>query len=204
MQAGSVTNWINKLKDGAEGEIQQQVWNRYFEQLVRIARARIHRDYCRVEDEEDVVLSAFTSFFGRVKEGQYPKLNDRTELWPLLVTMTLHKAHDLHRRQGAQKRDARRVVSASSNEEDGKWIDQFAGQQASPEIAVQAAEEAKRMLDALNKEPLKRVARLKLEGYTNVEIAEKEGVMVRSIERRLVLIRQTWTELADAEASGVA
>ena len=200
-QNGSVSRWIHDLKAGVEGEIQQQMWNRYFERLVHVARSRLSRDLCRVEDEEDVVLSVFDSFFGRVQAGQFPELNDRTSLWPLLVTITVCKTKNLHRRQRAQKRDALRAVSPSSAEEDRDWLEQFVDQEPTPEIAAETAEEASRMLKSLEKESLQIVARMKLEGYTNREIAEKVGVMERSIERRLGLIRQMWTELADAGTS---
>lgn len=199
---GSVTGWLHQLKDGAEGEYQQQIWNRYFEQLVGVARSRLARDLCRVEDEEDAVLSAFDSFFVRVKDGQFPELCDRTSLWPLLVTITVRKTHNLQRRQSAQKRDARRQVSGSSADEtDGDWLQQLAHEQPSPELTVEAIEEANRLLATLGKESLEDVARWKLEGYSNAEIAEKAGVMERSIERRLALIRKIWTEHAEAEES---
>ncbi len=200
-QDASVTHWIHRLKAGARGEIQQQLWNRYFERLVHVARSRLCRDLCRMEDEEDVVLSVFTSFFGRVQAGQFPELDDRTSLWPLLVTITIRKTKNLHRRQRAQKRDALRTVSGPSAEEDGDWLEQLAGQEPTPEIAAQTTEEANHLLASLEKEALQIVARMKLEGFTNREIAEKVGVMERTIERRLALIRQTWAELADAEES---
>lgn len=195
---GSVTNWLYQLKQGTD-DAQQQIWNRYFEQLVGVARGRLSRDLCRMEDEEDAVLSAFDSFFVRVKDGQFPELNDRTSLWPLLVTITVRKAHNLRRRQSAQKRDARKQVSGHSTENEDSWLDQLAGEEPTPELTVEAVEEANRLLALLEKESLQDVARWKLEGYTNVEIAQKAGVMERSIERRLVLIRSIWSEDAAAK-----
>lgn len=196
---GSVTNWLDQLKRGEADSLQQQLWNRYFEQLVQLARSHLQKDMCRVEDEEDAVLSAFNSFFVRLKAGQFPNLNDRTSLWPLLVNITLCKTRNLYRRQSAQKRDVRRTVSGTSNEEEDNWLDQLAQESPSPELAVEAAEEANRLLAVLGKDSLRDVARLKLEGYTNAEIAAKAGVMERSVERRLVLIRQIWTEETESE-----
>ncbi len=196
---GSVTNWLDQLKQGEADDLQQQLWNRYFEQLIQLARSHLHQDLRRVEDEEDAVLSALNSFFVRLKAGQFPSLNDRTSLWPLLVNITLCKTRNLYRRQSAQKRDVRRTVSGTSNAEEENWLDQLAHEAPSPELAVEAAEEANRLLAALGKETLQEVARLKLEGYTNAEIAAKVGVMERSVERRLVLIRQIWTEQIEAE-----
>ncbi len=39
---GSVTRWINDLKDG-ELDAVQPLWERYFADLVRLARARLLR-----------------------------------------------------------------------------------------------------------------------------------------------------------------
>ena len=118
---GSVTNWLDQLKQGEADDLQQQLWNRYFEQLVQLARSHLQKDLCRVEDEEDAVLSALNSFFVRLEAGQFPNLNDRTSLWPLLVNITLCKTRNLYRRQSAQKRDIRRTVSGTSNEDEENW-----------------------------------------------------------------------------------
>lgn len=199
-QDESVSRWIHSLKAGAEGEAQQKLWNHYFERLTRLARSHLSKDLCRVEDEEDVALSVLGSFFDRVQAGQFPELNDRTSLWPLLVTITICKTKNLQRRHCAQKRDARRVVSFLPSDAADGVFDPFVDSEPTPEIAVEAAEQATRLIAMLEKESLQIVARMKLDGYTNREIAEKVGVMERTIERRLALIRQTWTELADIEA----
>jgi len=57
----SVTGWIDQLKIGDE-RAAQEVWNRYFDKLVRLARKRLAAVPKRVADEEDVALSAFNSF----------------------------------------------------------------------------------------------------------------------------------------------
>ncbi|MFN3151572.1 ECF-type sigma factor [Bremerella sp.] len=191
---GSVTNWLAQIRQNDGDEHYQKLWNRYFERLVGLARAQLSRDVCRSEDEEDAVLSALNSFFLRFRDGRFPELADRTSLWPLLVNMTLCKARDLNRRQNAQKRSAKRTIPASSASAEDNWPEQASRGEPTPEMAIEAAEEAQRMLSLLGKQSLQEVARLKLEGYTNAEIAKKVGVMQRTVERRLVLVRQMWAE----------
>jgi hypothetical protein len=41
----------------------------------------------RAADEEDVVQDAFHSFFRGVSAGRFPQLNDRDNLWRLLVAI---------------------------------------------------------------------------------------------------------------------
>jgi DNA-directed RNA polymerase specialized sigma24 family protein len=54
------------------------------------------------------------------------------------------------------------------------------------------AEECRRLFDALPDESLRRVALLKLEGYTDQEVAERLGCGLSTVERRLRTIRGVW------------
>src|SRR5207244_12891428 len=60
-EAGSVTAWIGQLQAG-DSCAAQQLWERYFRQLVELARKRFQGVLGPVADEEDVALSAFASF----------------------------------------------------------------------------------------------------------------------------------------------
>ena len=90
MSSKSVTHWIQQLHGGDE-RATQEIWSRYFEKLVRLARKHLHPLPRRAFDEQDVALSAFNSFFQGVSQGRFPQLNDRHDLWKLLVTITLER-----------------------------------------------------------------------------------------------------------------
>ena len=79
-QTGSVTHWIAQLKAG-EPRASQEVWERYFERLVRLARKKLGRTPRRAADEEDAVISAFNGFLRGVEERRFPRLDDRDDLW---------------------------------------------------------------------------------------------------------------------------
>jgi ECF sigma factor len=50
-----------------------------------VARGRL-RDACRaVADEEDVALDTFDSFLRGVRDGRFPALNDREDLWRIPI-----------------------------------------------------------------------------------------------------------------------
>ena len=100
---GSVTRWINDLK-GGELDAAQPLWERYFADLVRLARARLRASPRTAADEEDVALSAFDSFCAGVARGRFPRLDDRNDLWRVLVTITARKATDQVLRERRQKR----------------------------------------------------------------------------------------------------
>jgi DNA-directed RNA polymerase specialized sigma24 family protein len=71
-------------------------------------------------------------------------------------------------------------------------LDHLAGAAPTPEFAALVAEEYRRRLDALPEEALRGVAVLKLEGYSNQEIAGRTGLGLRSVVRKLDRIRRTW------------
>ncbi len=56
------------------------------------------------------------------------------------------------------------------------------------------AEECQRLLEQLDDDGLRTLALAKMEGYSNKEIAGQVGCSVRTVERRLKLIRDTWKE----------
>ena len=95
---GSITAWLGELKAGKESAA-QKLWERYVTRLVGLARSRLGRTPQAAGDEEDVVQAAFKSFFAGVQNGRFPQLNDRDDLWRLLVVLTERRAIDHIRRE---------------------------------------------------------------------------------------------------------
>lgn len=187
----SVSYWIRELQVGNQAAA-QQLWERYFQRLVRLAKHKLTHRLRRYADEEDVALSAFKSFFRGVEAGRYPQLADRDDLWRLLVTITAHKTVHVARHAQRQKRGGR--ASGSGRDNDGNMLDlnEVIGQEPSPEFSIQVAEELDRMLTLLDDPSLQSVALWKMEGYTSTEIAPRLDCTVRTVERKLRLIRQIW------------
>ena len=75
---------------------------------------------------------------------------------------------------------------------EGDLLDHLAGTAPTPEFAALVAEEYRQRLAALPEAALRRVAVLKMEGYSNEEIAGRLGLGLRSVVRKLDLIRRTW------------
>jgi DNA-directed RNA polymerase specialized sigma24 family protein len=191
---GSVTRWIGDLKGGDPGAA-RDLWQRYFETLVRIARARLRSTPCAAEDEEDVALSAFDSFCAGAAGGRFPQLEDRDDLWRLLVTITARKASDLAERERALKRGGGKVVSAGAltlADSEGAFLDEVACPLPTPEFAAMLAEECRLRLQSLPDDAQRRIALLKMEGLTNEEVADRLGCGLRSVVRKLALIRKSW------------
>ncbi len=73
-----------------------------------------------------------------------------------------------------------------------RGLDGVVDRELGPEVTAILAEEYQRLFDDLRDESLRRVARLRLEGHTGAEIAERLGCNRRTVVRKLELIRQTW------------
>src|SRR5262249_55369017 len=146
---GSVTRWLNQLQGGDRAAV-QKLWEGYFARLVGLARKRL-RDFPRqAADEEDVALSAFDSFCRGAEQGRFPRLEDRDDLWQVLVLITARKACDLQEHEGRRKRDWRRTRPAGrSQTADESFFPELIGREPDPAFAAQVADEYQRLLDGL-------------------------------------------------------
>jgi DNA-directed RNA polymerase specialized sigma24 family protein len=188
---GSVTAWIGDLKSGGDGAA-QALWERYFEQLVNLARKRLRGASHPVADAEDAALGAFDSFCRGVQQGRFPRLDDRNDLWRILVVLTRRRVADQIRREMTRRRGGGTVQGEAVLEEDGGSLDQLPGLEPTPEFAAMVAEEYQERLDSLTNDTLRRIAVWKLEGYTADEVALRLGCSRRSVQRKLDLIRREW------------
>ena len=187
---GSVTRLIDMLKEG-DRLAAQGLWERYFQRLVGLARARLARAPSPVADAEDVALSAFDSFYRRAERGEFPRLEDRDDLWQLLFVLTVRKAINLVRYQGRKSRGSGRLVSLCDLE--GSDADVILGAEPSAEFAAEMVDECRRLLDLLPDGTLRSVALWKMEGYSNGEIATRLGCVEKTVERKLRAIRDVWS-----------
>jgi RNA polymerase sigma factor (sigma-70 family) len=200
--SGSVTHWIGALR-GGELDAAQPLWERYFARLVRLAQARLRtKPWPKgVEDEEDAALSAFDSFCRAATQGRFPRLDDRDDLWRLLVAITERKVTDQVRRARRMKRGGGRVrreadLPAGRADDEPTGLDNIAGPQPTPEFAAEFAEAYRHLFEVLRDADLRRIAVWKLEGCTVDEIAAQLGCARRTVARRLELIRTLWSAAA--------
>jgi DNA-directed RNA polymerase specialized sigma24 family protein len=193
----SITVWIESLKAG-DAAAAENLWRRYFESLVRLARSRLQKARRAMADEEDAALSAFDSFFRGAAIGRYPRLNDRDDLWRLLVVITERKALDQATRERRQKRGGGKTRGTLDPSARDGVHQKLAVPEPTPEFAAMAADECSRLLGLLRDQTLRQVALLRMEGYTNQELAGRLGYSPRSVARKLELIRRTW--LGELEA----
>jgi DNA-directed RNA polymerase specialized sigma24 family protein len=191
----SVTQWIKSLKEGDDGAA-QKLWQRYFEALVRLARSRLRGVPKALADEEDAALNAFDSFCRGAARNRYPRLDDRDDLWRLLVVITERKALDQARHQRRQRRGGGKVCGmpeVADGDLEGRGGAGLPSPEPTPEFAALVADECRDLFGRLRDDSLRAVARLRMEGYTNQEVSERLGCSLRTVARKLELIRWAWT-----------
>jgi RNA polymerase sigma factor (sigma-70 family) len=196
----AITQWIEQLKEG-DPDAAEKLWQRYFEQIVRLARRRLEGTGRAAADEEDVALSAFKSFCLGAREGRFPKLSDRKSLWSLLMAITIHKSTDLIRHENRQKRGGTGVKvfdpDGPRQNIDVVRLSNIIEERATPEFAAQIGEQFKLLLTKLDRaeDPdLSRIALAKMRGESTAEVAEQLGCVRRTVERKLLLIRRIWEQ----------
>ena len=145
-----VTCWLRQLEAGDE-DAARLLWQRYYRELVELARARFGTTPRRVADEEDVALSVLRCLYEGAARGQFAELVNRGELWQLLAAITGRKVIDQQRRLTQQKRGGGRVrgdsvVHGNDDDRSSVGFDQFGGEAATPEVLAIAAEEFQRLM----------------------------------------------------------
>jgi RNA polymerase sigma factor (sigma-70 family) len=205
MRAGaSVTGLIQLLRSddkSVRDMAARLIWQRYFPDLLDLARKNLDQRVRRRADEEDVVQSMFRSFCARQQRGDF-ELAGRDDLWRLLVTITIRKARNTTKAHRRERRDiAREQVALQTASDDAScpgWaLEQMDASGATPAEAAVLNESLERRLAALGDSELRQIALWRLEGYTNREIAERLDRTERLVERRLERIRTKWMSYDD-------
>jgi DNA-directed RNA polymerase specialized sigma24 family protein len=187
----TITQWIDGLKAGEQAAA-EELWQRYFHRLVGLARQRLAGGPRRAADEEDVAISAFKSLCTGAQRGSFPDLANRDNLWAVLVILTVRKTHDQLQHEHRLRRGGGGVVCETdlNASRQGSLESMLAGE-PTPELAAILAEEYRLRLESLDADA-RAVAEHKMDGYSNEEIAAVLGCGLRTVERKLALIRRIW------------
>ena len=158
------TDFYFRLSDGSPS-VTERVDREYRQRLCSLVQKEMGQRFARREDSEDVVQSVLRSFFrGFDSKGWH--IDSSGELWALLVTIARHKIgkHVEYHRQ--QKRDPSKEVHPE------QYLHRV--REPHPEDASTIADLCEKTLEGLEP-PAPEIFRLKLEGFTREEIAERVG-----------------------------
>ena len=160
-----------------------ELFQRYAGRLIALARSRLSAKVSKRVDPEDVVQSAYRSFFAGAREGSYD-LQQGGDIWHLLVAITLHKLKDQVKLQTAKKRSVDREQHFGSE-------DSLLGLQAavlardvSPLEALSLVDHVEQLMRPLTP-PQRRIVEMRLQGYDLREIAAATQRSVPTVRRVL-------------------
>lgn len=166
-----------------------ELFDRYAERLIGLARSRISAPFGQRFDPEDVVQSACRSFFVGAREGRY-EVQHGNDLWQLLVVITLQKLRQQVRRNKAAKRAVKREYNFEAGAIDTHGLEpELLAREPSPMEAVALIDEVEQALRHL--EPQERsVLELRLRGYNLDEIADATQRSERTVRRILERVKE--------------
>ena len=187
-----ITQWIRGAQARDETS-EHGLWNHYFERVVRLARSRMFALQASVYDEEDAAVSALRSVFRGIQGERFPELHDRNNLWRILVVITNRKLRAQWRRETAGRRSHKAV---DSNAEPVS-IEEIIGREPTPEFVAEVMDETEAWLERLADRTLQKILVMRLDGFTNDEIAAQLDCTTRTVERKMERIRLLWNVRED-------
>src|SRR5690349_17972640 len=172
----------------------RQIVERYIDRLLVLARRRISQRLASRVDAEDIVQSVFRSFFVRAKDGRFV-FAEQDDLCKLLVRITLHKTL----RQVAFHKAAKRDASAETDqgEHHQERLLALLDREPTPEAEVAFLDQLEHFFGQLRPQE-REILEMRLQGFSNDEIAKKLNIYDRKIRRVIEHVR------AIAEKEGLA
>lgn len=157
------------------------IFNRYVERLLALARSRMSPRLRRRLDPDDVVQSAYRSFFVHARNEEYV-LQRAGDLWRLLASVALHKLYKQAERHTAARRSIAREIAEDER------LTLLASLEPTPAQAAALAEQLHLATAALTDAQRATVV-AHLQGDSVETIASRIGKAPRTVRRLLAQAR---------------
>jgi RNA polymerase sigma factor (sigma-70 family) len=188
-ESQSFSELMARLRSG-EDEAAREVFVRFAARLVSLARIHLDVRLAAKVDPEDVVQSAYKSFFVRQREGTLD-VGNWDGLWGVLTMIALRKCADRAAYYRAGKRDIGRELTTNSSDSTPGAAAQLAiDREPSPDEAAVLAETVEALFRGVEDRHERAVLELSLQGLTATEISESLGRAERSVRRLRERIRK--------------
>jgi RNA polymerase sigma-70 factor (ECF subfamily) len=165
-----------------------ELFRRYADRLIALARSRLSAQLARRVDPEDVVQSAYRSFFASTRDSRY-EVPHGGDLWQLLVTITLHKLQHQVRKWRTGKRAAQRDQNFASEESLLALPVHKLTSEPTPLEAVALADLLEQIMRGLEARE-RRMLELRLQGHNLEEIAASTQRSRRTVRRVLEGVKE--------------
>ena len=177
----------------------RELFDRFARGLIALALRHIAAGLRHKVDPEDVVQSAYKSFFLRYDAGNLDVVNWNS-LWGLLSLITVRKCAERAAYHRAACRDACREVPMKMGDEASSGLAPL-GREPTPLEAAVLSETVEQLLAGLDEDE-RPILELSLQGRTTREISEQLGRAERTV--RLLARRRPTSARTDAAGEPVA
>ncbi|MCA9214245.1 MAG: sigma-70 family RNA polymerase sigma factor [Planctomycetales bacterium] len=183
-------NWQELLAQIRTGDntAAAELLDRYATRLIALARRRLSSILASRLDPEDIVQSAYRTFFRRAQDGQF-HFSEGDDLWRLLAAITSNKALRQAHRHTAAKRSVERECHSAESDIMQSVSRQALARDPTPDEALMMIEESKTLLENLSPQH-RNILELTLQGHDVPATAEQVGCSERTVQRGLERARE--------------
>lgn len=164
-----------------DAQAERELYDRYLCRLLALVRSRLSKKLHRRLDPEDVVQSAYQSFFAGLQREQFV-LDRSGDMWRVLSAIAMHKLMRRAKWHGAQKRAVAREESAIGDDNSLGLPPEAIASEPSVHHVTAVVEELERVMAGLD-ETRRQMLELRLQGLTLEEVATKMGRSERTVRR---------------------
>ena len=194
-QVGSISYAIS-LMDEMDEKSAQLLWDRFFERLCRVAQQKIYKRHRRLLDPEDVAGSAMFALMEGIKERRFHNVKNRDQLWQMLVMIAARKAINKAKFLDRDKRGGKVTRGDSVLKGYGLGnLKEYIDKNDDPAKFVEIEMTCQELLFALPDDNYREIALMRLAGFSNQEIGKELECSTRTIDRKLIAIREVWNDL---------
>jgi RNA polymerase sigma-70 factor, ECF subfamily len=187
--AGELIPELVQRLQGGDSQVAAELFARYVRGLTRLAERHLGRRLAERVGGEDVVQSAFHTFFPCAARGAF-RIDSSAQLGRLLVTLTLRKARTHVRHHTAERRDA-----AGEQLGGDPWLSGAVAHEPGPDEAAALVD----LIEALIRDlpaPYGQVLESRLQGESVAEVAAQRGVSRQTMYRALNLLQRRLADRA--------
>jgi len=189
--SGSVSGWIAGMRDGDPDAVRNLV-ERYFGKLAQYSHKRLDARMRVAEDGEDIAVMVLDTLTRNAQLGLFPNLQHREDLWLLLILLTQQLVIE-------RKREAKTNRPVMYNMTDlltrySESLEAYLQEDTTHARILEIVDCWNELLKSLDNDRSRDIARLKLQGFSNREIATILQLVPKTVDRKVSAILQRWQD----------
>jgi hypothetical protein len=183
-----ITEYLQAFKRGDAGRL-NDILSVYWSRLVAHCNARLSHRFKTQQEGEDFAIQAFQNLAEGIKHRTWPRLENRNDLWQVLLQAANCRIKDFVRQQMAAKRGGQMQRLGTGENSSGEGLLDLDHFPARDPIAADADQLVELMFDLshrLRGMPTHvQILVDHLSNYTIKDIAERREISSRTVQRKL-------------------